>query len=62
MPRTMSQIARLACGSSPVVSSSSKHDVGVVDEGQRDEETLLLPARQGHEPGVALLDQAEALE
>ena len=36
-----------------------QHDVGIVDERQRDEEPLPLPSRQRHEPGVPLVRQAE---
>ena len=39
-----------------------KDDFGIVDQRQRDEQPLLLAARQRHEPGVALLDQPELLE
>ena len=39
-----------------------EHELGIVDQGERDEETLLLPARQGHEPGVALRGQAQLIE
>ena len=39
-----------------------EHDLGIVDERQRDEQPLLLPARQRHEPGVALFGQTELLE
>ena len=62
MPRTRSQMARRACGSRPVVSSSRNTTCGIVDERQGDEEPLLLAARQGHEPRVALVGQAQLLE
>ncbi len=39
-----------------------EHDLGIVDERERDEQPLLLTARQRHEPGVALIAQAELLE
>ena len=39
-----------------------EHDIGIVDERQRDEKALLLSARQGHEPGVTLLPQTKLLE
>ena len=39
-----------------------KHDFRIVDESERDEEPLLLPARQRHEPGVALVCEPELLE
>src|SRR5690242_21507338 len=37
-------------------------DLGIVDQSERDEETLLLPARQRHEPRVALFFQAELVQ
>ena len=39
-----------------------QHHVRVVDEGQRDEQPLLLTAGQRHEPGVPLVGQPEAIE
>ena len=39
-----------------------EHDLGIVDERERDEEPLLLAARQRHEPGVALVGEPELLE
>ena len=39
-----------------------EHELGIVDQGERDEQTLLLPARQRHEPGVALRGQAQLIE
>ena len=39
-----------------------KHHLRIVDQRQRDEQPLLLAARQRHEPGVALVAQAELLE
>ena len=39
-----------------------EHDFGIVDERQRDEQPLLLSARQRHEPGVALFGKTELLE
>jgi len=37
-------------------------DFGVVDEGESDEEALLLAAGEIHEPGVALVGEAELVE
>ena len=62
MPRTSSQMARRACGSRPVVSSSRNTTCGIVDERQGDEQALLLAARQRHEPRVALVGEAQLLE
>ena len=39
-----------------------KHHLGIVDERERDEQPLLLSARQRHEPGVPLVGEAELLE
>ncbi len=39
-----------------------KDQLRVVDERKCDEQPLLLPARQRHEPGIALVAQAELLE
>ena len=39
-----------------------KHHLGVVDERQRDEQPLLLPAGERHEPGVPLLGEPELRE
>src|SRR6188768_585769 len=39
-----------------------QHDVGIVNERQCDKETLLLPARERHEPRLSLVGQAQALE
>ena len=39
-----------------------EHHLRVVDERQGDQQPLLLAARQRHEPGVALVAQAELLE
>src|SRR5258708_1654842 len=39
-----------------------KHELRIVDERERDEQPLLLAARQVHEPGVALVGEAELLE
>src|SRR6185437_15235045 len=39
-----------------------KDDFGIVDERQRDEQPLLLPSRQRHEPRIALVGEAELLE
>src|SRR2546425_8895501 len=39
-----------------------EHDVGVVDQGQHDEQPLLLTAGQRHEPGVSLVGEPELLE
>ena len=39
-----------------------EHELGVVDERERDEQPLLLTARQGHEPGVALVTQAQLVQ
>src|SRR5262249_40616275 len=35
---------------------------GGADEGKRNEESLFLPARQRHEPGLTFLREAETLE
>ena len=39
-----------------------KHELGIVDQRQRNEQPLLLAARERHEPGVPLLGQPELLE
>src|SRR6266550_2860903 len=39
-----------------------EHDLGLVDERERDEEPLLLSARERHEPRVALGFQPEPRE
>ena len=39
-----------------------QHDVGIVNERERDEEPLLLPARERHEPGLPLVGETETLE
>ncbi len=39
-----------------------KDEVGIVDERERDEEPLLLAARERHEPGVPLVGQTELLQ
>jgi len=39
-----------------------KHKFRVVDERERDEQALLLSARQGHEPCVAFVLEAELFE
>ena len=39
-----------------------KHHFRIVDQREGDEETLLLPAREIHEPGVALVGEAELIE
>src|SRR5439155_8450691 len=39
-----------------------EHDLRLVDEGQRDEEPLLLSARERHEPRVALGFQPKPCE
>ena len=39
-----------------------KDHLGIVDEGQGNEQPLLLAPRQGHEPGVALVGEAELFE
>ncbi len=39
-----------------------EHELGIVDEGERDEQPLLLPARERHEPGLPLVAEAELLE
>ena len=39
-----------------------KHHLGVVDEGEGNEQALLLASGEGHEPGVALLGEAQLLE
>ena len=39
-----------------------EHHLGVVDERERDEEPLLLPAREAHERGIALFRESELLE
>ena len=62
MPRTRSQIARRACGSSPVVSSSRKTTSGSLTSASAMNKPLLLSARERHEPGVALVRQAELVE
>src|ERR1019366_1905412 len=52
MPRMRSQIARRACGSRPVVSSSRKTTSG----------SLFLSTRKRHEPRIALVGEAELVE
>src|SRR5689334_1533457 len=54
----LSPSLRIEAGSELV----EKDDLGIVDQSERDEETLLLPARQRHEPRVAFLGEAELLE
>src|ERR1700723_3998899 len=39
-----------------------EHPLRIVDQRKRDEQPLLLPARQGHEPGIPLFDQAKLFE
>ena len=39
-----------------------KHDFGIVDQRERDEESLLLSPRQRHEPRVALFGEPELFE
>src|SRR5579862_2287480 len=39
-----------------------KYHLGIIDQCQRDEQPLLLSAREGHEPGIPLVDQAELFE
>jgi len=39
-----------------------KHDLGIVDQRQGDEQSLLLPARQVHEPGIALVGESQLVE
>src|SRR4029079_5863646 len=39
-----------------------EHELGIVDQREGDEETLLLAARQRHEPGVALVDESQLFE
>src|SRR6202522_4411587 len=39
-----------------------KHNLGVVDEREGDEQALLLAAGKVHEPGVSLVGKAELLE
>ncbi len=39
-----------------------EHELRVVDQGERDEQPLLLASRERHEPGVPLLRQAELIE
>ena len=39
-----------------------EHELGLVDQRERDEEPLLLAARQRHEPGVALGVESEPRE
>ena len=39
-----------------------KHHLRIVDQRQRDEQPLLLAAREGHEPGVALVGETELVE
>ena len=62
MPRTRSQMARRACGSSPVVNSSRNTSFRIVDQRKRNEQSLLLAAREGHEPGIPLIDKAKLFE
>src|SRR5215218_10002690 len=39
-----------------------KHQLRIVDQRQRDEQPLLLAARQRHEPGIPLVAEPELLE
>src|SRR6185503_15124485 len=39
-----------------------KDDLRVVDQGERNEQTLLLSARERHEPGVPLLGESQLFE
>ena len=39
-----------------------EHELGVVDEGQGDKQSLLLASRQRHEPGVPLVGQPELVK
>ncbi len=39
-----------------------KHHLGIVDQRERNEQSLLLAAREGHEPGISLVDQAKLFE
>src|ERR1700728_304051 len=39
-----------------------KHDLRIVDQRKRDEQSLLLAAREGHEPGIPLVDKAKLFE
>ena len=39
-----------------------KHQLRIVDQRERDEETLFLSARQRHEPGVPLVAEPELLQ
>jgi hypothetical protein len=62
MPRTRSQIARRDCGSRPVVKFVEKHHFRIVDQGKSNEQSLFLASGEIHEPGAALIGQAELFE
>jgi hypothetical protein len=62
MPRTSSQIARRDCGSEAGGEFVEEDHFRLVDECQRNEQPLLLPSGQRHEPGVPLLGETELNE
>src|ERR1017187_5943239 len=63
MPRMSSQITRRDCGSSPVVSSSRNTISGsLIDQRQGDEQPLLLPAGERHEPCAPFVGEPELFQ
>jgi len=57
-----SQSERRACGSSPVVGSSRKTSLGIVDERQGDRQALLLPAGKVHRPCLGAFPEVDRVD
>ncbi len=60
--RIMSQAARRAAGSKPVVGSSRKTSSGIADERDAEVEPALLPARERLDARIALLAEPDELD